>query len=88
MKFEARITQKFQKDLKFIKEKHPELLKRLGKLIDEVLAHPFVGTGNPHPYTKFPKCWARKISGKHRLVYIVDEGVVEFFGCLGHYGDH
>jgi Txe/YoeB family toxin of Txe-Axe toxin-antitoxin module len=57
-------------------------------LVDAAATIPSSEIRNPHSYTKNSKCWAREITGKHRLVYIIDNGTVEFIGCLGHYDAH
>jgi len=52
--------------------------------------HPFTGTGRPKPlrYDRTGK-WSRRITGKHRIVYIVKEALIEVlvFSAYGHYDD-
>jgi toxin YoeB len=88
MEFRAKITPKFLSDLDVLKKCGQELEARVRRLMDAVLKSPFEGPGSPHAYTRFEKCWARRITGKHRLVYTVDDGIVKFMSCYGHYDDH
>jgi toxin YoeB len=88
MSFKLKLTPKFLNDLKLLKREHPKLVKKAYSLIDEILISPFAGRGNPHAYTRIDKSWAREISHKHRLVYKVDNGIVELLSGYGHYDDH
>lgn len=50
-----------------------ETLKRINRLIDDMLRDPFDGIGKPEPLRHaFAGCWSRRISEEHRLVYLVD----------------
>jgi len=65
-------------------------LKKLNSLIDELQEHPYTGTGKPKPLgNDRAGQWSRKISEKHRLVYQVNDDVVEvlILSASGHYGD-
>jgi toxin YoeB len=47
-------------------------LKRINRLIDEVLRDPFEGIGKPEPLRHaLTGAWSRRISEEHRLVYLV-----------------
>jgi toxin YoeB len=49
------------------------ILKRINRLIDDVLRDPFEGIGKPEQLRHvFAGCWSRRISEEHRLVYLVD----------------
>jgi toxin YoeB len=88
MRLRLKLTPKFLNDAKLLKREHPKLVKKVYSLVDEILSSPFAGRGNPHAYTRIDKCWAREITHKHRLVYKVDDGIVELVSCYGHYDDH
>jgi Txe/YoeB family toxin of Txe-Axe toxin-antitoxin module len=88
MKLRIKFSKSFRREFCILERQYPKLAGRVRILNDAAATVPSSGIGNPHAYTKNPKCWAREITGKHRLVYIVDNGVVEFIGCLGHYDDH
>lgn len=52
-------------------------LKRINRLIDDVLRDPFEGIGKPEPLRHaFAGCRSRRISEEHRLVYLVDGDIV------------
>lgn len=53
-------------------------LKRLNRLIDDVLREPFEGIGKPEPLRHaLTGAWSRRIGEEHRLVYLVDgDGIV------------
>ena len=48
-------------------------LKRINRLIDDVLRDPFDGIGKPEQLKHaLAGSWSRRISDEHRLVYLVD----------------
>lgn len=48
-------------------------LKRINRLLDDVLRDPFDGIGKPEPLRHaVAGCWSRRITEEHRLVYLVD----------------
>jgi len=48
-------------------------LKRINRLIDDVLRDPFEGIGKPEPLRHaVAGAWSRRISEEHRLVYLID----------------
>ena len=66
------------------------LLKKLAALLLELTKHPTTGTGKPEPLSgDRAGQWSRRISGKHRLVYMIDDEkiVVLLLSAYGHYGD-
>lgn len=61
-------------------------LKRINRLIDEVLRDPFGGIGKPEPLRHgLAGCWSRRITDEHRLVYLVDEDDVVILQARYHY---
>lgn len=74
----------------FRKSGDKTILLKLDKLLSELREHPYWGTGSPEPlkYNLKGK-WSRRITGKHRLIYEVDEYTITVFvvSALGHYGD-
>lgn len=49
------------------------MLPRINKVLDAAARHPFEGIGKPEPLRHaFAGVWSRRISGEHRLVYLVD----------------
>ena len=62
------------------------ILKRINRLIDDVLRDPFEGIGKPEPLRHvFAGCWSRRISEEHRLVYLVDGEDIVILQARYHY---
>lgn len=52
-------------------------LRRLNRLIEDVVRDPFTGTGKPeHLRHVLAGAWSRRITEEHRLVYLVDDDEV------------
>jgi toxin YoeB len=48
-------------------------VKRINRLIDDTLRDPFTGIGKPEQLRHaLTGAWSRRITGEHRLVYLVD----------------
>jgi len=61
-------------------------LKRINKLINEVLRSPFDGIGKPEPLKEnLSGFWSRRIDDTNRLVYAVDDTAVTVISCRYHY---
>lgn len=61
-------------------------LRRINRLIDDVLRDPFEGIGKPEPLRhQYAGCWARRISDEHRLVYRVDGDNIVILQARYHY---
>ena len=83
-------TEKAEKDLAALKRKEPQSFKKVIKLIDELVEHPTIGTGKPELLSSDRAGqWSRRISGKHRLIYMIDNEnvVVLLLSAYGHYND-
>ncbi len=64
-------------------------LKKIEKLLLELLAHPYTGTGQPEMLKHdLAGLFSRRISKKHRLVYAVypETQSVHVLSVAGHYG--
>lgn len=62
------------------------MLKRINRLLDEVMRDPFDGIGKPEPLKHaFAGCWSRRISDEHRLVYLVDGDDIVVLQARYHY---
>jgi toxin YoeB len=64
-------------------------LKKINKLIYDVLRNGHEGMGNPHPLKgNLSGYWSREIDEKNRLIYRIKEDEdVEIYQCKGHYDD-
>ena len=61
-------------------------LKRINRLIQDTLSHPFEGIGKPEPLKEnLSGFWSRRIDHTHRLVYGVDENYLTIISCRYHY---
>ncbi|MGH8893573.1 MAG: Txe/YoeB family addiction module toxin [Actinomycetes bacterium] len=62
------------------------MLKRINRLIDDVLRDPFEGIGKPEQLRHaLAGAWSRRISEEHRLVYLVDGDDVVILQARYHY---
>ena len=83
-------TDRALQDMQRLKREEPQAFKKLGKLLDELMDHPKVGTGHPEPLSgDRAGQWSRRITKKHRLVYEIHdtEVVVLVLTAYGHYDD-
>ena len=63
-----------------------QIFNRLKKLIVETAKTPFDGTGKPEALKyDYAGCWSRRITDEHRLIYKVQENVIEIIACKFHY---
>jgi toxin YoeB len=65
-------------------------LRKLERLIRELMEHPCTGTGKPKQLKgALSGCYSRRITDKHRLVYRIfdDSAVVLLLSVCGHYDD-
>jgi len=61
-------------------------LKRINRLIDDVLRSPFDGMGKPEPLKEnLSGFWSRRIDEVNRLVYAVDDVAITVISCRYHY---
>jgi toxin YoeB len=61
-------------------------LKRINRLIDDVLRDPFDGIGKPEPLRHaLTGTWSRRISEEHRLVYLIDGDDIVILQARYHY---
>jgi toxin YoeB len=65
-------------------------LKKIDKLLNELMEHPTTGTGQPEQLKhNLAGLYSRRINQKHRLVYSIDDQVVTVYvlSAWAHYGD-
>ncbi len=61
-------------------------LKRINKLITEMLREPFEGIGKPeHLVGDFSGAWSRRINVVDRIIYTVDGDRLEIISVKDHY---
>ena len=62
------------------------LLKRINRLIEDVLRDPFSGIGKPEPLKHaLAGAWSRRIDDEHRLVYLVEADDIVILQARFHY---
>lgn len=67
-------------------EKDKKALKKINKLIEEILRTPFKGSGQPEPLKfNLSGYWSRRIALKDRLIYKVENERILIISCKGHY---
>jgi toxin YoeB len=69
-------------------QSEPAAYKKLERLLIELEEHPRTGTGKPEPLRgDRTGQWSRRITDRHRLVYIIDDDriVVLVLAAVGHY---
>ena len=61
-------------------------LKRINKLVDNILRSPFDGIGKPEALKEnLSGFWSRRIDDTNRLVYAVNDAHITIIACKYHY---
>ena len=82
----VKITPRFENDYKYWIKSDKTIIKRILKLIESIKTSPFLGIGKPEALKyELQKCWSRRISYEHRLVYMVIENEIILLSCRFHY---
>ncbi|MBR1843818.1 MAG: Txe/YoeB family addiction module toxin [Opitutales bacterium] len=74
---------RFLQDIEKAKSTH--VFPKIKQLIEIVSKNPFQ---TPPPYEKlkgYRNTYSRRINEQHRLVYIVEDGIISFARCWSHY---
>ena len=90
MSYQLTFSAKAKKDISRLKKNEKLAFKKLSQLLEELMVHPYTGTGRPEQLKYGMKgCWSRRISHKHRLVYeVVEQTItVNIKSAFGHYDD-
>lgn len=76
----------FREDLRHWIETDRKIALRVLALVEAVLREPFAGIGKPEPLKHLlAGAWSRRVTGEHRLVYVVRGDRVEFLQSRYHY---
>ena len=63
-------------------------LKKINKLIQDIDRNHNEGIGKPEALKgNLTGWWSRRIDEKNRLVYRIENDIIEIAQCRGHYGD-
>lgn len=74
------------KDYLYWQSQDKKTLKRINKLIQDTLSHPFEGIGKPEPLREnLSGFWFRRIDEINRLVYVIDDDYLTIISCRYHY---
>lgn len=83
---EAVFHPEFREDLRTWIEDDRRISLRVLELVEAVLREPFAGVGKPEPLRhELSGAWSRRITGEHRLIYLVRGDRVEFLQARYHY---
>ena len=86
MRYEAVFQAQFREDLRWWIENDRRVALRVFDLVEAVLRDPFQGIGKPEPLKYLlARCWSRRISQEHRLVYRVAGTRIDFLQAKYHY---
>jgi toxin YoeB len=63
-----------------------QILKRINRLIDDIMRDPYAGIGKPEPLKHaLAGAWSRRITDEHRLVYLPHDEEVVILQVRYHY---
>ncbi len=63
-------------------------LRRINALLKDIERGNFDGIGKPEPLKgELSGFWSRRVDDVNRLVYRINNGVLEILSCRGHYSD-
>lgn len=74
----------------WIRTGNKPIQKKISKLIEDILKHPYDGIGKPHGLKHgLSGSWARSITDEHRIVYEIfeEDNVLLISRMKGHYKD-
>jgi toxin YoeB len=77
----------FREDPRYWVEVNRKTALRVLDLIEAIMRDPFQGIGKPEPLKYLAVgAWSRRITGEHRIVYIVSDDRIDFLQARYHYG--
>ena len=83
---DAVFQREFIDDLKYWVENDRRTALRALALIEAILRDPFAGPGKPEPLKHLaPGVWSRRLTGEHRLAYLVRDTRIDFLQTRYHY---
>ena len=91
MSYTIVITETAKADIKKHKKAGDKtILKKIEKLLVELIEHPETGTGQPEKLKhNLTGRYSRRINNKHRLIYSIEKDVVTVYvlSAYSHYGN-
>ena len=88
MSYRIVFTKQAQNDIDFHKKSgNRAVLKKINTFLEELVQHPFTGTGKPELLKyNLVGLWSRRINHEHRLVYeVIENTIVIIITAKGHY---
>ena len=74
-------------DYRFWQSSDRATLKRINRLLDDIVRDPFEGIGKPEQLRHaLAGAWSRRVDEPHRLVYLVDGDDIVILQARYHYG--
>lgn len=68
------------------KQNNKSMVKKIDKLVNNIIRHPFIGLGKPEPLTgNLQGYWSRRINSEHRFVYGVLSDRIKIVQVKYHY---
>lgn len=65
-----------------------KILKRINQLLQDISRNGYDGIGKPEPLRgDLSGWWSRRIDDTNRLVYRINNDIIEIAQCRSHYGD-
>jgi toxin YoeB len=63
-----------------------KILKKINDLLKDIDRNGNEGIGKPEPLkNELSGYWSRRITTEHRLIYKIDDGIINILQCRGHY---
>jgi len=73
-------------DYLYWQKENRNILKRINRLINDALRHPFEGIGKPESLKEnLSGFWSRRIDESNRLVYVIDGNQLTIISCRYHH---
>ena len=87
MAYQLDFTDQAKEDIsKHQKAGNNTVLKKMLSFFEEIIEHPYTGTGKPEPLKhNLSGLWSRRITKEHRLIYQVQNDTVYILSAYGHY---
>lgn len=79
-------TQDAWDDCRYWQKIDKKMLKRINRLLAEIVRAPFDGIGKPEILRgDLSGAWSRRVDNEHRVVYMVFDNEVSIINCRQHY---
>jgi toxin YoeB len=87
--YQVEFTAMAIKEATILEKSDRQAYRKLSRLLIELTVNPFTGTGKPEKLKYRHNEWSRRITGKHRLIYSVNNEtvIVNVLSVSKHYED-